>query len=102
MIATLLSVLKYWKQGGLVLLGLVFVVSLYLAQSRGEDLKQLRKDYKTLQQTHQAQINAFEKAYRDEKSRYEFKLSQDRKLRSNDWRSAYDSLRERQSHRLAR
>lgn len=102
MIGTILSVLKYWKQGGVVLLVLVFVVSLYLAQSRGAELRQIRKDYDALQQTHQAQISAFEKAYKDEKNRYEFKLSQDRKLRSGDWRTAYDSLRQRQSNRSAK
>lgn len=102
MIAILLNVLKYWKQGGLVLIALVFAMSLYLAHHRGVKLERLESDYKDLQQIHQTQIKSFEKAFKDEKNRYEFKVSQDRKLRSADWRAAYDSLRQRQSDRASR
>ena len=104
----ILSALKYWKIGGGVLLVLIFVGSVYLAQARGAKLEQLEKDYAKLQQTHQAQIAAFDKAIKEERERHDFKTMQDRKFRkaTNDkiqfddaLRSAYDSLRERQSGR---
>lgn len=106
MITQILGLLKFWKIGGGVLLALIFLGAVYLAQARGAKLEQLEKDYATLQKTHQAQIAAFEKAAKQERERHDFKTMQDRKFRkaANDkihfddtLRSAYDSLRERQS-----
>lgn len=106
MIMQILGLLKFWKVGGAVLLALIFVTSIYLAQSRGEKLDQLEKDYAQLQKAHQAQISAYEKAYKEERERHDFKTKQDQNFRKADngkvvfddaLRSAYDSLRERQS-----
>lgn len=107
----ILGVLKYWKVGGLILLVLGFLISVYLAHHRGNKIDQLEKDYKALSVRHTAQVAAFEKAYQQERERHDFKTMQDREFRKagNDkvlfddaLRSAYDRLRERQSGRAAR
>jgi hypothetical protein len=107
----ILGLLKFWKIGLGVLLVLVVMGAVYLAHHRGEKLERLQKDYAALQKTHHAQISAFEKAYQIERERHDFKTMQDRKFRKagNDkvqfddaLRSAYDSLRERQSGGAAR
>ena len=107
MTAILLSVFKYWRAGGVVLLALAFGGALYLAQARGDERDRLQKE---LREAHR-QMNAAAVIHAAEKNRHEIREQQNRRLRHATnpkidldaaLRSAYDSLRERQSTRNAR
>lgn len=100
----ILSLLKYWRVGGVVLLTLACLLSFHLAKSRGEKLDQAEKAIEESQQ----KIKQMEKAIQDERERQDFKTKQNKKIKmaqsgaiefAPPLRDAYDSLRERQAGR---
>ncbi len=101
----ILSILKYWKAGGIVLLTAGFLVSAQLAKSRGEKLQTVQETLNAERQKFSAQIKIIEKEKQDEKEREGFRRKQNRKIKLADndsLRSAYDSLRDRANSAIAR
>lgn len=105
MIQFLLPLLKYWKMGGVILLGAAFLICLHLAKSRGEKLELAEQTLKTERKNFQTQIKMIEKARQDEKERNIFRQKQNKKIRLADdsgLLDAYQRLREREIEHIGR
>ncbi len=117
-IGKILSLLKYWKLGGVIILIAAFLLSVHLAKSRGEKLAQATQLLEAERQTFKNQLRQIEKARQDEKERNEFRKSQNKKLKLaqseipafagkadsdiDHLRDVYEQLRQRQGNAIAR
>lgn len=102
----LISLLKYWRIGGVVILALIFLISVHLAQRRGAELREVKAALEIQQREFEGRIKMYEKTIRDDRERHEFRKKQAKKFKVADnppvvlpdgLRAAYDSLRERQA-----
>lgn len=109
MIGNILSLLKYWKAGGIVIVAIFILTNIYLAHSRGEKLQALKTELKAEQTRFQTQIKQIEKIRQDEKERHDFRTKQNKKIKvagsvplelNGDLRAAYNGLRNRQAQAL--
>ncbi|PZP56791.1 MAG: hypothetical protein DI586_02540 [Micavibrio aeruginosavorus] len=76
-----LSLIKYWKSGGVIILIAAFLMSFHLARSRGEKLEKTTHVLETERQKFKTQLIQIEKARQDEKERNDFRKSQNKKLK---------------------
>ncbi len=106
----ILSLLKYWRVGGIVLLVAAFLISAQLAKSRGDRLEAVQMTLDAERQKFQAQIKTIEKERQNEKERNIFRRKQAGKIRmaqsqpvsfDDNLRAVYEQLREREQDRIA-